>query len=50
MLLSARYRRWPEYAEGVRDQLAFAAGIAAWGLMTGVSMVQSGLGGPNPWP
>ena len=33
----------PEFRDGVRDQATAAMGIAAWGLMTGVSMVQSGL-------
>lgn len=43
MFLSATYRRLPEFWEGVRDQAGVATGIAAWGLMTGVAMVQSGL-------
>lgn len=29
--------------EGVRDQLSVAMGIGAWGLMTGVAMVKSGM-------
>ncbi|MFP8836014.1 AzlC family ABC transporter permease [Hydrogenophaga sp. XSHU_21] len=29
--------------EGVRDQMSVAMGIAAWGLMTGVAMVKSGM-------
>ena len=37
------YRDRPEYWEGVRDQVSVAMGIGAWGLMTGVAMVQSGL-------
>jgi predicted branched-subunit amino acid permease len=37
------YRSRPEYREGARDQISVAMGIAAWGLMTGVAMVQSGL-------
>lgn len=44
MFLKAAYRRWPEYADGLRDQGGAAFGIAAWGLMTGVAMVQSGMG------
>ncbi len=40
--LSEHWRR-EEYREGIRDQGTVAIGIAAWGLMTGVSMVQSGL-------
>lgn len=43
MFLTAAYRRLPEYWEGVRDQAGVATGIAAWGLMTGVAMVKSGL-------
>jgi predicted branched-subunit amino acid permease len=43
MFLSRRYRRRPEFSEGVRAALPVAAGIAAWGLMTGVAMVQAGL-------
>jgi len=43
MFLSAEYRRRPEYREGIRDQSTVAMGIAAWGLMTGVAMVKSGL-------
>ena len=37
------HRERPEYWEGVRDQVSVAMGIGAWGLMTGVAMVQSGL-------
>lgn len=36
----------PHYRRGARDMLAVAPGIAAWGVITGVAMVQSGLG---PW-
>lgn len=43
MFLKAAYRALPEFHEGVRDQAAVATGIAAWGLMTGVAMVKSGL-------
>jgi predicted branched-subunit amino acid permease len=35
--------RHPEFARGVRDMALVALGIAAWGLMTGVSMIKSGL-------
>lgn len=35
--------RHPAFAEGWREMLAVVPGIAAWGLMTGVAMVQSGL-------
>lgn len=34
----------PHFRRGVADMSAFAPGIAAWGLVTGVAMVQSGLG------
>ncbi len=37
------HRGHPEFWEGVRDQASVAMGIAAWGLMTGVAMVKSGL-------
>lgn len=36
----------PEARRGRRDLAPFAPGIAAWGLVTGVAMVQSGLGVP----
>jgi predicted branched-subunit amino acid permease len=40
-----RKRIWqhPEFAQGARDMLPIAPGIAAWGLMTGVAMMKSGL-------
>ena len=34
----------PEFKVGLRDFLRPAPGIAAWGLMTGVAMVKSGIG------
>lgn len=34
----------PAFKEGMRDILSVAPGIWAWGLMTGVAMVQAGLG------
>ncbi|WP_066273637.1 AzlC family ABC transporter permease [Hydrogenophaga palleronii] len=43
MFLQKKYRDHPEYWEGVREQVSVAMGIAAWGLMTGVAMVQSGM-------
>ena len=43
MFLKRLYREHPEFHLGLRDQSAVAVGIAAWGLMTGVAMVQSGL-------
>ncbi len=33
----------PEFAQGARDVVSVALGIAAWGLMTGVAMMKSGL-------
>lgn len=38
--------RHPEFARGSREMLPTAMGIAAWGLVTGVAMVKSGLGVP----
>ena len=35
--------RHPEFARGARDMAGPALGIAAWGLVTGVAMVKSGL-------
>jgi predicted branched-subunit amino acid permease len=43
MFLRAAYHRLPEFRDGLRDQGSVATGIAAWGLMTGVAMVKSGL-------
>ena len=40
---SANFRH-PEFRVGMRDFQRLAPGIAAWGLMTGVAMVKSGLG------
>jgi predicted branched-subunit amino acid permease len=33
----------PSFREGARDMAALATGLAAWGLMTGVAMVKSGM-------
>jgi predicted branched-subunit amino acid permease len=35
--------RHPEFHRGIRDGATVAPGIAAWGLMTGVAMVKSGM-------
>jgi predicted branched-subunit amino acid permease len=35
--------RHPEFRQGAIDSLAVAPGIAAWGLMTGVAMMNSGM-------
>jgi predicted branched-subunit amino acid permease len=38
--------RHPEFRRGAVDMAGIALGIAAWGLVTGVAMVKSGLGVP----
>lgn len=43
MFLSADIRRRPTFREGVTQMAPMAVGIGAWGLMTGVAMVQSGM-------
>jgi len=43
MFFQAAFRRHPEFRTGAADMLAVAPGIAAWGLMTGVAMVKSGM-------
>lgn len=43
MLLQRTYFRHPEFRQGVADMLGVSTGIAAWGLMTGVAMVKSGM-------
>ena len=43
MFCLAEHRRHAEFWEGFRDQASVAVGIGAWGLMTGVAMVKSGL-------
>jgi predicted branched-subunit amino acid permease len=35
--------RHPEYQRGLRDLLSVAPGLAAWGMMTGVAMIKSGM-------
>lgn len=37
----------PAFKRGAKDMLAVAPGIGAWGLMTGVAMVNSGMGWVN---
>lgn len=39
-------RHHPEFERGARDMASAALGIGAWGLVTGVAMVKSGLGVP----
>jgi predicted branched-subunit amino acid permease len=36
--------RHPEFARGARGMAGLALGVAAWGLVTGIAMAQSGLG------
>lgn len=43
-LLSLRHT--PEFRQGAREMASAALGIGAWGLVTGVAMVKSGLGVP----
>ncbi len=43
MFFVPRLYRHPEFRIGVREMLPQAPGIAAWGLMTGVSMMNMGL-------
>jgi predicted branched-subunit amino acid permease len=38
--------RHPEFARGAREMVGVALGIGAWGLVTGMAMVKSGL---EPW-
>jgi predicted branched-subunit amino acid permease len=40
--LRSNYRH-PAFREGVRDMAPLGTGLAAWGLMTGVAMVKSGM-------
>ena len=35
--------RHPEFRRGLRDMAPMVPGLAAWGLVTGVAMVRSGL-------
>ena len=43
MFFSRALRAHPEFKVGLREMLPQAPGILAWGLMTGVAMVKSGL-------
>ena len=43
MFLRPSNFRHPEFRQGVLDSLGVAPGIAAWGLMTGVAMMKSGM-------
>ena len=33
----------PEFSQGMRDMSSVAPGLAAWGMMTGVAMIKSGM-------
>lgn len=44
MLMWRAHYRHPEFRIGLQDFVRTAPGIAAWGLMTGVAMVKSGIG------
>lgn len=42
----SRLRHWvahPEFRQGLRDMSSVAPGLAAWGMMTGVAMIKSGM-------
>lgn len=43
LFLSRAVRAHPEFRRGARDMMPVAPGIAAWGLMTGVAMIKSGM-------
>jgi len=43
MIWGRTHRQHPEFRQGVMDMLGVSPGIAAWGLMTGVAMVKSGM-------
>ena len=43
--LSALWRH-PEFRRGARDMIGITLGISAWGLVTGVAMIKSGLSVP----
>lgn len=44
VIFSSSLRREAAFADGIRDMLPQAPGIAAWGLMTGVAIIKSGMG------
>ena len=43
MFFLPAFYRHPEFRRGFNDMLGITPGIAAWGLMTGVAMVKSGM-------
>jgi len=46
MSLTTPHWRHPEFRRGAREMTGIALGIGAWGLVSGVAMVKSGLGIP----
>ncbi|MCX7264088.1 MAG: branched-chain amino acid ABC transporter permease [Betaproteobacteria bacterium] len=44
MFFKPSYYRHPLFMQGLREMAPQAPGVAAWGLMTGVAMVKSGMG------
>ena len=46
MTASQRPWRHPEFARGARDMTGISLGIGAWGLVTGIAMVKTGMGVP----
>ena len=47
MFFLRQIRRHPLFREGIKSSSSVAPGIAAWGLMTGVAMVKSGMSVPE---
>ncbi len=43
MFFLRKHYRHPEFRQGAMDSLGVAPGIAAWGMMTGVAMMNSGM-------
>lgn len=46
MTASQRPWRHPEFVRGARDMTGISLGIGAWGLVTGIAMVKTGMGVP----
>src|ERR1700712_1088013 len=46
MTASQRLWRHPEFARGAREMTGISLGIGAWGLVTGIAMVKTGMGVP----
>lgn len=43
-LAPAAHWRHPEFRQGAKDMVSFGLGVGAWGMVTGVAMVKSGMG------